>query len=202
MPAPRRSRDPSADLDFAVFLESLSDLSLCESISQSELDHLVEGIEELGMHQEIPEGEMNKLLDILGELCIRVSKPVPLEEEPSKPESTEPALAAPPIDTPASVPVTIPPPQNVDMSAADEIRHHMWTAHQAIPDPATMVWPNPCNCGMKVTMADKQEVCWHILTYSWVCPYCLRAVRLDMGRGEYELPRTGYVLYFPLSFSC
>ena len=108
------------------------------------------------MHQEIPEGEMNKLLDILGELCIRVSKPVPLEEEPSKPASNEPALAPPSLDATAGAPVAIPPPQNVDMSAADEIRHHMWTAHQAIPDPATMVWPNPCNCGMKVTMADKQ----------------------------------------------
>lgn len=200
MPAHAHSRGTYADLDFATILDSLSDLSLCEAISQPELDYLVEGIEELGLRQEIPEGEMSKLLGILGELCIRVSKPAPPDPAPTAPEprahGTPHADATPPASAPkqAVAPVKpIPPPQNVDMTAADEIRHHLWAAHQAVPDPATVAWPNPCNCGTRVIMPDKPAVCWHTLTYSWVCPYCLLAFRLNMGRGEHETAKRPYV---------
>lgn len=202
MPSTSHPQDPSADLDFAALLESLTDTALREEISQSELSHLMEEVGRLGVSQAVPEGGMEKLLDLLGELCVRVSQPVPLVAKPSDPEPDRDAHSSPTIDSPANGPVPAvgpEPPQraptdNVDMSAADEIRHHVWSEHQAIPEPSMMVWPNPCQCGMKVMTPDKYEVCWHTLTYGWVCPYCLCEIKLNMGRADYEPPRTRYGL--------
>lgn len=86
MTTPCRSEDIPADLDYAALLESLIDLSQCESILQSQLDDLTEAVGRMNLSQVVPQGEMEQLQELLRELYTRFLGPVPLETTLSGPE--------------------------------------------------------------------------------------------------------------------